>query len=304
MAVKTLERARLAAKHSVSVLVCGETGTGKEVLARFLHSYSNRQNEPFVAVNCAAIPDGLLEGELFGHERGSFSGACYMQRGKLELAGKGTLLLDEIGELDIRLQAKLLRALQEREYSRLGGQRPLRVDTQVISTTNKELIHEIHGGRFRLDLYHRISATILNLPTLRDRPADIMPLSQHFVAMYANDRHGPICVHKSAQRKLLDHVWLGNVRELANIIHRAVIFSRENYISADLLELPLRAASSAAHMIECDRPELIRRTTTLQQHIKTLIIEALRETSGNRAKAAARLGISTKTLNRRMHRCG
>ena len=233
---KMAEVVRLAdqvAQSNASIMITGESGTGKEVLAHYLHTKSNRSAKPFVSVNCAAIPDNLLESELFGHEKGAFTGAVARRVGKFEEADGGTLLLDEISEMDIRLQAKLLRAIQEREIDRVGGNKPVKVDIRVIATSNRDLAEEVQKGNFREDLWFRLNVVNLKLPPLRERPADIDLLSEHFVGKYSDLNSIPVRPLSTAARtELVGAPWRGNVRELENTIHRAVLLATGDEIGA------------------------------------------------------------------------
>jgi two-component system, response regulator FlrC len=230
--------AQVAASEA-SILITGESGTGKEMLARFVHEKSPRANKPFVSVNCAAIPENLLESELFGHEKGAFTGAVARRIGKFEEATGGTLLLDEISEMETRLQAKLLRALQERVIDRVGGTRPVPVDIRVIATSNRDLIAEVREGRFREDLLYRLNVVNLKLPPLRARPADILELANHFVRRYAEANNVPARpLSSEARQELMRARWPGNVRELENTIHRAVLLATGDEIGVEAIRLP------------------------------------------------------------------
>ena len=233
-----LRRAEQVAGADASVLITGESGTGKEVLARHIHRRSRRAAGPFVALNCAAIPETLLESELFGHEKGAFSGALARRVGKFEAADGGTLLLDEISEMELRLQAKLLRALQEREIDRVGGNAPVRVNVRILATSNRDLSTEVGRGSFREDLYFRLNVVSLRIPPLRERPGDIVPLAEHFARRYAEVNGLPARpLTGEALRLLAAHGWRGNVRELENTIHRAVLLGGGDAIEADVIEL-------------------------------------------------------------------
>jgi DNA-binding NtrC family response regulator len=233
-----VSRAEQVAKSEASVLICGESGTGKEVLARHIHRRSRRAAGVFVALNCAAIPENLLESELFGHEKGAFSGAVARRVGKFEAAEGGTLLLDEIGEMDVRLQAKLLRALQEREVDRLGGTAPVKVDVRILATTNRELLGEVARGTFREDLYYRLNVVSLMVPSLRERPGDVAALAEHFARKYAEVNGLPYRpVSPLALLRLTSHGWRGNVRELENTLHRAVLLAGGDSIGVEAIEL-------------------------------------------------------------------
>lgn len=233
-----LKLADQIAPSDASVLITGESGTGKEVLARYVHSKSRRASEKFVSVNCAAIPDNLLESELFGHEKGAFTGAVARRIGKFEEADGGTLLLDEISEMDIRLQAKLLRAIQEREIDRVGGSHPVKVDIRLIATSNRDLERHVQDGKFREDLYFRLNVFNLQLPALRDRPGDIRALAKHFAKKYAEANALPERpLTDAALARLETHTWRGNVRELENTLHRAVLLAQGNEIDVDAIML-------------------------------------------------------------------
>src|SRR5476651_2057105 len=231
--------AQQIAGSDASVLITGESGTGKEVLARYLHARSQRAKKPFITVNCAAIPENLLESELFGHEKGAFTGALGRRIGKFEEANGGTLLLDEISEMDVRLQAKLLRAIQERLIDRVGGGKPVPVDIRILATSNRNLADAVREGRFREDLWFRLNVVNLKLPALRDRPADITALAEHFVEKYAKANGLPRrAIAPVTERLLSGHPWRGNVRELENTIHRAVLLASGPDISPEAIRLP------------------------------------------------------------------
>lgn len=287
----TLRRAAQVARSDASILITGESGTGKEVLARYIHRESRRAAGPFVAVNCAAIPEQLLESELFGHEKGAFSGAVARRAGKFEAAHGGTLLLDEISEIDVRLQAKLLRAIQEREIDRVGGNAPVRVNVRILATSNRDLQAEIVSRHFREDLYFRLNVVSMRLPPLRERPADIPALAAHYARHYASlnglpDRPLSANVH----RLLVGHVWRGNVRELENTMHRAVLLADGNEIRVDAIDLPCASDGASAHS-----PDgfVARRMEDVEREA---ILQTLTHTLGNRTHAAVILGISIRTL--------
>ncbi len=292
-----LAMAQQVAPADASVLITGESGTGKEMIARYLHRHSRRKSGPFVSVNCAAIPDALLESELFGHEKGAFTGAAARRIGKFEEANGGTLLLDEISEMEPRLQAKLLRAIQEREIDRVGGTRPIKVDIRLLATSNRELQGEVAAGRFREDLLYRLNVVALHLPPLRERPGDIPPLSARFAAKYADANRLPVRPLSSvALAKLQRHGWKGNVRELENCIHRAVLLASGDEIGPDAILLqgdPGAARSSGA-----------QRTVEVGQTVaaveRDLILGTLARTLGNRTHAATILGISIRTLRNKL----
>ena len=246
-----VRRAEQVAASEASVLITGESGTGKEVLARHIHRRSRRSAGPFVALNCAAIPDNLLESELFGHEKGAFSGAVARRIGKFEAADGGTLLLDEISEMDIRLQAKLLRALQEREIDRLGGAAPVRVNVRILATTNRDLPAEVQRGTFREDLYFRLNVVSLRIPPLRERPGDIAALAEHFARRYAEVNGLPFRPLYATRRCCGSRRmhWRGNVRELENTIHRAVLLADGAEIGIEAIELGPPAATGSVRLI-------------------------------------------------------
>ncbi|MBY0429089.1 MAG: sigma-54 dependent transcriptional regulator, partial [Alphaproteobacteria bacterium] len=243
-----IEMAEKVAPSAASVLITGESGTGKEVLAHHIHRKSNRASGNFVAVNCAAIPENLLESELFGHEKGAFTGAVARRLGKFEEANGGTLLLDEMSEMDLRLQAKLLRALQEREIDRVGGNQPIKVDVRIIATSNRNMEEEVRNKRFREDLYFRLNVMSIRIPSLRERPLDIKPLAEFFATKFAEVNGVPNkAISPEAMQVLQQHHWRGNVRELENTMHRAVLMSSGDAIEADAVMLTGQSLSSAEH---------------------------------------------------------
>ena len=290
-----LRRAEQVAPSEASVLITGESGTGKEVVARHIHARSRRAAGPFVALNCAAIPENLLESELFGHEKGAFSGALSRRIGKFEAAQSGTLLLDEISEMDIRLQAKLLRAIQEREIDRVGGNAPVRVNVRILATSNRDLPAEAAAGRFREDLFFRLNVVGLRIPPLRERPADIPALAEHYARHYAGLNGVPQRrIGADAMLRLCAHAWRGNVRELENTMHSAVLLATGNDIGADAIELPNqpRAAPAAdTHQFVGRRMEDIERD---------VILHTLTHMAGNRTHAATVLGISIRALRNKL----
>ncbi|MBL6458491.1 sigma-54-dependent Fis family transcriptional regulator [Belnapia sp. T6] len=305
-----LARAAQLAGAQASLLITGESGTGKEVLARHIHRHSRRAHGPFVALNCAALPEALLESELFGHEKGAFSGAVAARRGKFEQADGGTLLLDEIGEMDLRLQAKILRVIQEREVDRLGGGAPVKVDVRLLAATNRDLAAEVQAGRFRADLYFRLNVLALHIPPLRERPQDILALAAHFAARFA-EANGlpPRRLAPAAEALLLAHPWPGNVRELENALHRAVLLARGPEIGPEAVELtvlPRAMAPSAAPAVEAASPATPRGVAGLvgrkvEEVERDLILETLTHCLGNRTRAAEILGISIRTLRNKLH---
>jgi len=294
--------ARQIAPSDASVLITGESGTGKEMVARYVHRHSRRGDRAFVSVNCAAIPEHLLESELFGHEKGAFTGATSRRIGKFEEASGGTLLLDEISEMDPRLQAKLLRAVQEREIDRVGGSAPVKVDLRVIATSNRDLEAEVEAGRFREDLLFRLNVVNLHLPSLRQRPGDIAPLARHFVAKYAAVNGVPErALGEDALARLRTHAWKGNVRELENCIHRAVLLAVGDVIGPEAIVLQTRATTDARAAASASGP-LVGRTVADVE--RDLILETLQHTLGNRTHAATILGISIRTLRNKLKQYG
>lgn len=298
-----LELAARVAQSDSTVLISGESGTGKEVLARYIHHRSPRASGPFIAINCAAIPDNMLEATLFGHEKGAFTGAVAAQPGKFELADGGTLLLDEISEMPLPLQAKLLRVLQEREVERIGARRPITLDIRVLATTNRNLRGEVAAGRFREDLYYRLSVFPLAWAPLRERTADIVPLAERLLAKHGQKmRQAPARLSEAARRCLQAHAWPGNVRELDNAIQRALILQRGGVIEpADLcldgVELMIASIPSQAPAAsDVAAKPAAALGEDLRQHEFQLIIETLRSERGRRKEAADRLGISPRTL--------
>jgi len=302
--------AQQVAGSEASVLITGESGTGKEVLARFVHSRSQRAKKPFISVNCAAIPENLLESELFGHEKGAFTGALARRIGKFEEANGGTLLLDEISEMDVRLQAKLLRAIQERVIDRVGGGKPVPVDIRIIATSNRNLAEAVRAGTFREDLMFRLNVVNLKIPALRDRPADISELATYFVKKYSEANGLPVRpLSSEARRALSVNRWPGNVRELENTLHRAVILSTGAEIGVDGILSPDGArldssrgtgvAEQAALAAEQVTRNLVGRTVAEVE--RDLILETLRHCLGNRTHAANILGISIRTLRNKLN---
>lgn len=285
---------REVAKSDISVLLTGESGTGKEVIARYIHKNSLRADKPFVAINCAAISENLLESELFGHEKGAFTGAFDKRQGKFELADKGTLLLDEISEMAFPLQAKLLRAIQEREIDRVGGRSPVPVDVRIIATTNKELLAEVKKGRFREDLYYRLNVFPIKLPPLRERKEDIVPLAEFFLKGLSSKMGRLFQLSDELRNYLMGMSWEGNVRELENFIYRTAVISRA--------EALLPPADEAMNLQSVQRPQTgeaggIGRMKDME---RDLIIRTLKETGGNRTKAAQSLGVSVRTIRNKL----
>jgi DNA-binding NtrC family response regulator len=307
---RVVKLAEQVARSEAPVLVTGESGTGKEVIARFLHQKSARKDRPMVAVNCAAIPDNLLESELFGHEKGAFTGAVARRIGKFEEASGGTLLLDEISEMDVRLQAKLLRALQERMIDRVGGAAPVKVDIRIIATSNRNLADEVRKGTFREDLLYRLNVVHLKMPPLRERPQDVLVLADHFARKYAELNGLPIRpLHAEARRALALNPWQGNVRELENTIHRATLLANGMEIGIEALQTPDgeafgartigTVAERAAQTAEAMTRSLVGRTVADVE--RDLILDTLDHCLGNRTHAAKILGISIRTLRNKLN---
>jgi two-component system response regulator FlrC len=301
----TLEALALAARvagSDTTVLLSGESGTGKEVFARFIHQHSARAQGPFVAINCAAIPENMLEALLFGHEKGAFTGAHEARAGKFEQAQGGTLLLDEISEMCVSLQAKLLRVLQEREVERIGGRSPVALNVRVLATTNQDLRSLVRAGRFREDLYYRLSVFPIVLPALRRRPADILPLAEFFIAEAADrSRPAPVLAAESA-RALRGYHWPGNVRELANVMQRAVILAAGRDIApADLCFDAAADAAAPEPPAPAAADPATRLHASLQNVEGQLIVDALQR-GGSRKRAAELLGISPRTLRYKLAR--
>jgi formate hydrogenlyase transcriptional activator len=292
----TLDQIAVVAPTDSTVLIQGETGTGKELFAQAIHNLSRRSNAPLVTLNCAAVPAGLLESELFGHERGAFTGAVAQRIGRFEMAHGGTLFLDEIGDMALDLQAKLLRVLQEQEFERLGGTRTMRVNVRVVAATNRDLLQMVEAKEFRADLYYRLSVFPVSLPPLRDRPEDIPALARHFIARYA-ERMNKIVeeIPSETLEAMLAYDWPGNVRELQNFVERGVIVSKG----------PTFQPSTGQLRGEKNNPA--RESKTLEDATRDHILQTLKETKGvvgGRHGAAARLGIARTTLVSKLRRLG
>ncbi|MES2608238.1 MAG: sigma-54 dependent transcriptional regulator [Pseudomonadota bacterium] len=304
------------APSEASVFLTGESGTGKEVMAKYIHLHSKRAEKAFVTINCAAIPENLLESELFGHEKGAFTGAIARRIGKFEEASGGTLLLDEISEMHPRLQAKLLRAIQERVIDRVGGVHPVSIDIRILATSNRDMLDAINKGEFREDLYFRLNVVNLHIPQLKERPQDIIPLAEHFITKYCGQNHLPVKTMSDRSHELMrKHSWRGNVRELENVMHRAVLLSQEiiepedifglNLANLDVPEIGNDAAN--AHKLNGERKNendengthiYIGRTVAHME--RDLIMGTLDHCLGNRTHAATILGISIRTLRNKL----
>jgi len=289
---KILALARNIAASDISVLIHGESGTGKELLARFIHENGRRADRPFVAVNCGAIPENLMESELFGHEKGAFTGAAERKAGKIELACGGTILLDEIGEMPLALQPKLLRVLQEREVDRVGGKEPVPVDVRVIATTNRDLQKECREGRFREDLFYRLNVFPVRLPPLRERPSDVPLLAAHFAEKFSlAEGKGSMGFTGEGMALLSSRPWRGNVRELENVIRRAVLLCTGDRIGPD-------------DLLFDDQEEPAGFAGKIRDMEKDLILRTLKEVGGNKAKAATILGVTVRTIRNKLAEYG
>ena len=295
---EVLLMAARVARTDATVLLTGESGTGKEVFARYIHDHSARQSGPFVAINCAAIPDNLLEATLFGHEKGAFTGAQAAQAGKFEQANGGTLLLDEISEMPLALQAKLLRVLQEREVERVGGKRAVTLDIRILATSNRDMAAEVKAGRFREDLFYRLNVFPLEIPPLRDRPGDVIPLARHLTGLHGSRLGNNYRLSAAAEAKLAAHGWPGNVRELENVIQRALILAPTEMIEADHLPFAqtLSACAPPAPAAVSDEVVVTATSANIKDLERSHILETLAKVGGSRKKAVEILGISERTL--------
>jgi len=292
---QAVEEARKAANSKSTVLLLGESGTGKEIFARSIREWSDRKSRPFVPINCVGLSKELLESELFGHEKGAFTGAQQLKRGKMEMANGGTVFLDEVGDISQELQAKLLRFLQEREFERVGGNQPIAVDVRVIAATNRDLEEAVKSGAFREDLYHRLNVIALTLPALRERKEDIAPLADYFLQRFSSETKKVFSeISEDARQKLLDYHWPGNVRELANVIERAVVLGDGPTLT--LHHLPSRVVGDLV------APSLEGQSyhDAVNNHRRQLILDALTQAQGNRAAAAKALGLHRTHLMKLM----
>ncbi len=301
--MRLIEIASTIAQSSASVLIQGESGTGKELVAKLIHQASGRINGPFVAVNCAALPGNLLESELFGHEKGAFTGAIGTKIGKFELANGGTILLDEISEMEPVLQAKLLRVLQEREVDRVGGSRPIPIDVRVVATTNRDIRQSVANGQFREDLFYRLNVIPLYMPPLRERKGDVRLLVEHFVRRFAGS--DPKKVTPELVARLEQYSWPGNIRELQNAAERAVLLSGNGPLSAEHFLLGSMSIAKPGSTTVIEDGELVLSPgMSVAEAEKRLIFETLRSTANNKTKAAELLGISIRTLRNKLHEYG
>lgn len=297
-----VDLAKRVANSDATIMLMGESGVGKEVLARYIHNQSQRAQKPFVAINCAAIPENMLEATLFGYEKGAFTGAYKACPGKFELAQGGTLLLDEISEMDAALQAKLLRVLQEREVERLGGQKTTELDVRVLATSNRNMRKEVKEGRFREDLFYRLNVFPIQILPLRERADDILPLCKMLISKHLKSQNGSeIEITKEAREKLLSHNWPGNVRELDNVIQRSLILKQGNVIDAADIQFENISADADSGIAESN-DELRTLDSEMKDHEYNKILAVLRADNGNRQRAAEKLGISQRTLRYKLAR--
>jgi two-component system response regulator FlrC len=314
---RVVSMATVAATSDATVLISGESGTGKELLARFIHEMSPRKDKPFVAVNCASIPEGLLESELFGHEKGAFTGAHSSRQGKFEQANTGTILLDEISEMDLKLQAKLLRVIQEKEVEKIGGKGPLPLDIRIIATTNREMKKEVKEGRFREDLYYRLNIFPVTLPPLRERAEDLVHLAAHFMRKFSSKYNRRIEEISTEAMDLIKRLeWRGNIREMENTIERAVLLCQGSTLEPEHLRMCQELAGDSDPVSVATVKEAEVFTTcqtvvsenanlmTLWEMEKGLITKTLGEVEGNRTQAARILGISVRTLRNKLKEYG
>ncbi|MGD9224579.1 MAG: sigma-54 dependent transcriptional regulator, partial [Desulfobacteraceae bacterium] len=302
------ETIRKVAPATATVLIEGASGTGKELVAKSIHFNSPRRNQPFIAVNCSALAESLLESELFGHEKGAFTGAVSMKKGRFEIADRGTLFLDEIGELSPSLQVKLLRVLQEKVFERVGGVRPISVNIRLIAATNKSLKEEIRRGQFREDLFYRLNVVHIVLPPLRDRVEDIRPLVSHFIQKYTSEHHGGLSishVEQEVERLFFEYSWPGNVRELENVIERAMVMCTDQTIRVDDLPQDFKKNAYQDSRLRLDGlPKKATLYETLAHVEQQMIHRALQESDYVQSHAAALLGIGKSGLNQKIKKYG
>ncbi|HER00334.1 MAG TPA: sigma-54-dependent Fis family transcriptional regulator [candidate division Zixibacteria bacterium] len=288
-----------AANSKATILLTGESGTGKELVAKAIHYNSPRKDMPFIRINCAALPENLIESELFGHEKGAFTGAIKQTKGRFELADGGSLLLDEVSEMDLGLQAKLLRVLQESEFERVGSGLPVKVDVRLIATSNRNLMDEVRKGKFREDLYYRLNVINIEIPPLRERKDDLPLLIEHFIQKFNEEDERHIeGLSEKALRLLQSYPWPGNVRELENLIHRAVVTSKNSVITH--MDFPSYLALGP----NAEMSDMLSEPITISEGEKILILKSLERHAGNRTKAAEELGITTRTLRNKLHEYG
>lgn len=302
--VRLLETVAQVAPSEATVLITGESGTGKELIAGAIHFNSTRKDGPFVKMNCAAVTETLLESELFGHERGAFTGAYRQKEGRFRQADGGSLFLDEVSEMSVGMQVKLLRALQEREITRVGGEASIRIDVRVIAATNKDLLQEIENGNFREDLYYRLNVVTLHVPPLRDRREDIPVLAQHFLSTFAEKNHKQLKgFTPQAMDRFVKYAWPGNVRELMNAVERAVVLSRSEYLEEHDLPVIIRE-SERSQDESVSFKDAVSGNRPLEDVEKATILSTLASTDGNKSEAARRLGITRKTLHKKLKKYG
>jgi two-component system, NtrC family, response regulator HydG len=300
---RLLDTVAQVAPSEATVLITGESGTGKEMIAGAIHFNSRRREGAFVKINCAAITETLLESELFGHEKGAFTGADRRKEGKFRQADGGTIFLDEVSEMSLAMQVKLLRVLQEREITRVGGDEAIKVDVRVIAATNRDLAEEIGAGRFREDLFYRLNVVTLLAPPLRERPEDIPILAQHFLAHFAQKNHKPIKgFSPQAMDRLVRYPWPGNVRELMNAVERGVVLSRSDYLEET--ELSLVMSTGPVDILDDDSSRGEKRSSSLDEVEKDAIISTLEDAGGNKSEAARRLGVTRRTLHLKLKKYG
>lgn len=298
---RLLELGLQVAPSTASILITGPSGTGKELMARFLHNNSKRKAGPFIAVNCAAIPENLLESELFGHEKGAFTGAVARRLGKFEEANNGTLLLDEISEMDPRLQSKLLRVIQEKEIDRVGGKKTVKIDVRIIATSNRNMDAEVSAGNFRADLYFRLNVMTLEMPSLAERVGDVSILSSYFIKKFAEVNEMPVLpLSKDAAKILETHSWPGNIRELENTMHRAVLLASGDEIDTDAIMITGASSNKTEAPAGLEENSAARVGHTVAEVERDLIIDTLLHCLGNRTHAANILGISIRTLRNKL----
>ena len=300
--MKLLETVAQVAPTEATVLITGESGSGKELIAGALHFNSSRKEGAFIKINCAAVTETLLESELFGHEKGAFTGAHRRKDGRVLLADGGSLFLDEVSEMSLGMQVKLLRVLQEREISRVGGEEVIKVDVRVIAATNRDLIQDMEEGRFREDLYYRLNVLTLHVPPLREREEDIPLLAQHFLGMFAEKNHKKIRnITPQAMDRMLKYGWPGNVRELMNAIERAVVLARSEYLDEEDLPPVVKDEELKSQDVT---PESVPGSPSLDEVEKATILKTLEASRGNKSETARRLGITRKTLHKKLKKYG
>lgn len=301
--VRLLETVGQVAPSEATVLITGESGTGKDLIAGAIHFNSARKDSPFVKMNCAAVTETLLESELFGHEKGAFTGAHRRKEGKFRQADGGTLFLDEVSEMSLSMQAKLLRVLQDREITRVGGEQVLKVDVRLIAATNKDLISAMEAGRFREDLYYRLNVVTLHVPPLRERREDVPLLAQHFLKLFAEKNRKPVKgFTPQGMDRLIKYSWPGNVRELMNAVERGVVLCRSEYLNEGDLPMVIDAEASTGNAVPSDK--FLPEDVPLDEVEKSTILRTLESSGGNKSEAARRLGITRRTLHKKLKKYG